>query len=125
MKRELWAALLLLLLIAGAVWNVRSADVLVNTVEQSLHRAELAASRGDFDLARAALQNGREVWNRHSLYTRIFFRHPDLDSIQDAFFGLEQLFLQKDAGWPAALAQLRYHLRTVDEMEHVTLGAIF
>ena len=125
MKRELCAGILLLLLIAGAVWNVHCADVLFDTVEQSLHRAELAAGRGDFDGARAALQNGQEVWNRHGRYTQIFFRHPDLDAIQDAFFELDQLFLQKDKAWPAALSLLRYHLKTVDDMEHVTLGSVF
>ena len=43
MKRELAAAALLLLLIAGAVWNLHSADRLNETVERSLHRAEVSA----------------------------------------------------------------------------------
>ena len=89
MKRELAAAALLLLLIAGAVWHVHTADALNQTVERSLHRVELAARRGDFDAALTALENGRQVWDSHGTYTQIFFRHPDLDAIQDAFHGLE------------------------------------
>ena len=38
---------------------------------------------------------------------------------------LEQLLRQEDASWPAALRLLRYHLETVDEMEHVSLGTVF
>jgi hypothetical protein len=125
MKRELAAAALLLLLITGAVWNVHSADRLTETVERSLHRAELAARRGDYGSAMTALENGMQVWDAHGTYTRIFFRHPDLDAIQDAFHGLEERFLQEDPAWPAALDLLRSHLSTVDEMEHVTLGTVF
>ena len=72
-----------------------------------------------------ALENGRQVWDAHGTYTQIFFRHPDLDAIQDAFHGLEEHFLQEDPAWPAALGLLRYHLYTVDEMEHVTVGTVF
>ena len=125
MKRELAAAALLLLLIAGAVWNLHSADRLNETVERSLHRAEVSARHGDYEAALTALENGRQVWDAHGTYTQIFFRHPDLDAIQDAFHGLEEHFLQEDPAWPAALGLLRYHLYTVDEMEHVTVGTGF
>ena len=48
--------------------------------------------------------------------TQVFFRQPDLDSLQDAFADLGQLLLQKDEAWPAALRRLRYHLEMVDRM---------
>ena len=125
MKREWLAAALLLLLIAGAVWNLRAADRLLDTVEHSLHRAEQAARRGEYEAALQALEEGREHWNDRSRYTQIFFRHADLDAIQDAFFSLEELFRQEDAAWPAAMARLRYHLETADDMEHLSLGTVF
>ena len=125
MKRELCAAALLLLLIAGAVWHLRTADRLASRVEFSLDQAERAARAGDYGRALDALEEGRGLWNSRRTYTRIFFRHPDLDSLQDSFFQLEQLLRQEDEAWPAALALLRYHLETVDEMEHVTVGTVF
>ena len=125
MKRELAAAALLLLLILGAVWHLHTADRLTGIVEYSLHRAELAARRGDYEAALTALENGMQVWDSHGTYTHVFFRHPDLDAIQDAFHALEELFLQEDPAWPAALRLLRYHLRAADEMEHVTVGTVF
>ena len=125
MKREWLAAGLLLLLIAGAIANLRAADGLLDTVEHSLHRAEQAARRSDYETALEALEEGRRQWNARRGYTQVFFRHADLDAIQDAFFSLEELLRQEDEAWPAALARLRYHLETADDMEHLSPGTIF
>ncbi len=125
MKRELCAGLLLLLLVAGAVWNLAEADRLTGRVTDSLDRAEQAARQADYDGALTALQGGHALWNSRKAYTQVFFRHPDLDGLQEAFAALEQLLRQEDEAWPAALELLRYHLETVDEMEHVSLGTVF
>lgn len=125
MKRELAAALLLLLLAAGSLWHLRTADRLTGRVEDSLGRAEQAARQEDYEAALAALQEGRRLWQAHGVYAQIFFRHPDLDSLQAAFAALEQLLRQEDRAWPAALELLRYQLETLDRMEHVTLGTVF
>ena len=125
MKRELWAALLLLLLAAGSLWHLRSADRLTGLVEDSLDRAEQAARQEDYEAALAALREGRQVWQASSVYAQVFFRHPDLDSLQEAFAALEQLLRQEDKAGPAALELLRYHLETLDRMEHVSPGTVF
>lgn len=125
MKREWIALSLLMLLFLGAAWHLAAADSLMEAVEHSIHRAELAARQGDYDAALLALENGREVWNRHRTYTDIFFRHPDLDTLQDAFASLEQLLRQEDPAWPAALALLRYHLEALNRMEHISMGTVF
>ena len=125
MKRELWAALLLLLLAAGSLWHLRSADRLTGRVEDSLDRAEQAARQEDYEAALAALREGRQVWQASSVYAQVFFRHPDLDSLQEAFAALEQLLRQEDKAGPAALELLRYHLETLDRMEHVSPGTVF
>ncbi len=125
MKRELCAAVLLLLLIAAGFWNLRAADRLTGAVGRKLDRAEEAAREGDYEEALRQLEQGRRLWNSRRTYTEIFFRHADLDSLQDSFAGLEQLLRQKDGAWPAALALLRYHLDTLDRMEHISVGTVF
>ena len=125
MKRELAAALLLLLLILGSCWNLHRADALTQQVADSLDRAEQAARQGDYDSALLLLKEGLDVWNAQNGYTQVFFRHPDLNALQDAFAQAEQLLRQKDPSWPAMLSLLRYHLRMVDQMEHVTWGTVF
>ena len=125
MKRELCAAGLLLLLAAGSLWHLHTADRLTGQVEDSLERAEQAARQEDYEAALAALREGRQVWQASSVYAQIFFRHPDLDSLQEAFAALEQLLRQEDRAWPAALELLRYHLQTLNRMEHVSPGTVF
>ncbi len=125
MKRELCAAGLLLLLAAGSLWHLHTADRLTGQVEDSLDRAEQAARQEDYEAALAALREGRQVWQASSVYAQIFFRHPDLDSLQEAFAALEQLLRQEDMAWPAALELLRYHLQTLNRMEHVSPGTVF
>ena len=125
MKRELWAALLLLLLAAGSLWHLRSADRLTGLVEDSLDRAEQAARQEDYEAALAALREGRRQWQASGVYVQIFFRHPDLDSLQGAFAALEQLLRQEDRAWPAALELLRYHLEALGDMEHPSIRTIF
>ena len=125
MKRELWAALLLLLLAAGSLWHLHTADRLTGLVEDSLDRAEQAARQEDYEAALAALREGRRLWQASGVYVQIFFRHPDLDSLQGAFAALEQLLRQEDRAWPAALELLRYHLECVDSMEHISPGSVF
>ena len=125
MKRELCAAGLLLLLAAGSLWHLHRADRLTRAVSDSLDRAEQAARQEDYEAALAALREGRQVWQASSVYAQIFFRHPDLDSLQEAFAALEQLLRQEDMAWPAALELLRYHLQTLNRMEHVSPGTVF
>lgn len=125
MKRELCAAALLLLLAAGSLWHLRIADRLTGQVADRLDRAEQAARQEDYGAALSALQEGQALWQKAGVYTRVFFRHPDLDSLREAFAALEQLLRQEDRAWPAALELLRYHLRTINEMEHVSLGTVF
>ena len=125
MKREIGAGVLLLLLILGAVWNLHTADALTKQVSNSLDRADQAARQGDYDAALILLEEGRHIWNSERSYTQVFFRHPDLDALQDAFSQAEQLLRQKDPSWPAMFSLLRYHLSTVDQMEHLSWGTVF
>ena len=125
MKRELCAAGLLLLLAAGSLWHLHTADRLTGQVEDSLDRAEQAARQEDYEAALAALREGRQVWQASSVYAQIFFRHPDLDSLQEAFAALEQLLRQEDRAWAAALGLLGYHLQTLNRVEHVSPGTVF
>ncbi len=126
MKRELAAAGLLLLLILAAVWNIRRADFLTGQIGRNLERSEQAAERGDFTLAQTAAENALTLWRNERGYTSVFLRHPDLDAVADAFFDLEELLLQQDReALAAGYARLRYHLETLDWMEHLSLGTLF
>ncbi len=125
MRREAAAAALLLLLIGLTLRHLQTTDRLIGAVERHLSQTEQAARAGDFDAALRHLEASRRLWNGHRSYAQAFFRHPDLDSLQDAFAGLEQLLRQGDPAWPAALRLLRYHLEMLGQMEHPSIRSIF
>ena len=125
MKREAVAAGLLFLLLLGTALHLRCTDRLIAAVERDLDRTEQAAQRGDYEAALESLESARSLWNEHRSYAQAFFRHPDLDALQDAFASLEQLLRQEDPAWPAALTLLRYHLEALGDMEHPSIRTIF
>jgi len=126
MKRELGALTLLAALILTAAWGVRRTDFLTDQIGLSLQRSERALERGEADNALAALDNALSLWEDGRGFAGVFLRHPDADGVSDAFYQLRQLLLQKDApGAPAGYAQLRFHLETIDRMEHLSLDTIF
>ncbi|MBR5094849.1 MAG: hypothetical protein IK095_07110, partial [Oscillospiraceae bacterium] len=84
MKREIVAVGLLLALVLGTVLDLRAADRLTGAVEDHLLRVEQAAGRGEREEALRELRAARSHWDSHGTYEQIFFRHPDLDAIQDA-----------------------------------------
>jgi len=126
MKRELGAIALLLALVLGAAWSVRRTDFLTGQIDLSLTRSERALARGEADNALAALDNALSLWEDGRRFAGVFLRHPDADGVSDAFFQLRQLLLQgDDQAAPAGYAQLRFHLETLDRMEHLSLATIF
>ena len=126
MKRELAAAGLLLLLFLAAGWNIRHADFLTDQIGLNLTRSEHAAQRGEFALARTAAENALSLWRSARGYTSVFLRHPDLDSVADAFYDLQELLQKEDRkALDAGYARLRYRLETLDWMEHLSPGTLF
>lgn len=126
MKREHGAVLLLLALILIAAWNVRHADFMTDQIGETLIRSERAAQRGDYDLALENVRSALQLWRNASSYTGVFLRHADIDGVTDAFYELVSLLQQREqAALPSGFARLRYHLRTLDRMEHISPETVF
>ena len=80
MSRELIASLLMLLLIAGAWWNIRAVDSLSGDMLSALEESEQAADKGDCYAALKAMDDALERWLKADSYTHIFIRHSEIDS---------------------------------------------
>ncbi len=125
MNREIAAALLLLLLAAGAWWNISAVDRLAGDMLAQLELSEQAAEAGDAAQALVGLDMALERWLRADSYTHIFIRHSEIDSTADAFYELRELLLSGELeGCDAAYGKLRYHIISIQEMEHPGLGSI-
>ena len=124
MKRELAAGALLLLLMAGAWWNIHAVDTLTREIMGDLDASQAAGAQGDHLAAQAALDKARNRWLEADSYTHIFIRHAEIDSIADAFYELQAHLLSGEGDSSAAYDKLRYHLDSIQRMEHPSLGSI-
>ncbi|MDD6090276.1 MAG: DUF4363 family protein [Clostridiales bacterium] len=125
MKKEIVAGAVLLLLIAGSVWNICSIDTLAGDIMRTLELSEAAADSGDFTAAKSEMDRGLKLWLDADGYTHIFLRHPEIDSTTDAFYELQELLIDGDSeGYSAAYAKLRYHLDSICGMEHISVGSV-
>ena len=125
MKKEWIAAGLLALLFTAALINIACLDRLIGRIGEDVARARILAESGDFPAAETALDTAIEHWVAANAYTHIFIRHPEIDSTSDAFFELKELLTEENAeGFPSAFDKLRYHLNSIDEMEHIRLGSV-
>lgn len=126
MKRELGALLLLLALFTAAVINIRAADKLTDKIEAHLDRSEKALLAGDRPYAESELEAALRIWQAAEHYTHIFIRHSEIDSASDAFFQLQHGLRAGDGKeLSAAYDLLRYHLESIDRMEHISIGSVF
>ncbi|MBR3293616.1 MAG: DUF4363 family protein [Oscillospiraceae bacterium] len=125
MTREIAAGLVLALLLAASLGNIAHLDKLIGQIEEDLLQSEAYAEAGDYDAALDALDQALQCWLAADGYTHVFIRHPEIDSSSDAFYELRQLLSERNAeGIPSAFQKLRYHLHSIDEMEHVRLGSV-
>jgi hypothetical protein len=128
MKRELFAAALLIALFVGAWFNIQTVDKLSNELLQSVDESEEAYNAGDSVRATAAMEQALLCWLDADSYTHIFIRHSEIDSTSDAFYELQQALhdaiLDPDSDCSAAYGKLRYHIRSIQQMEHPRLGSI-
>ena len=126
MKREICAALLLLVLIGASVWNIRRADRLTDEIREHLELSERALLAADPNYAKEQLEAAKRIWLSARGYTQIFLRHTELDGTSDVFYEtLQDLQAGELRALPAAYERLRYHLDSIRDMEHVRWGTVF
>lgn len=126
MGREIFALLLMVLLIAVSVWNIHAVDKLTTDIEARIETAENAALSGDNALAELEFQKALKLWLDAEGYTHVFIRHPEIDSCTDAFYeALEALGPGDSREIQPRFELLRYHLESIASMERISLGNIF
>ena len=126
MRKGCFALLMLALLFALSLWNIRTLDRLTSSMEE-----DIALSRGfceseNYSAAEATLRSALQTWKDAEGYTHVFIRHAEVDAASDAFFeALTALRTRNGEEALGAYDKLLYHLRSIDTMEHITLKAVF
>lgn len=126
MKKEIAAAVIALLLVAGAVVNTLWLKGFIGDLNRTIDDSRASCEAGDFDEAESLLREAIDGWNGAEGYTHIFIRHSEVDSATDAFYELLSLVCAQDAkSAVGAYEKLRAHLDSLYTMERVTVGSIF
>ncbi len=126
MKKEIFAALLLALLLSLSVVNTHVIDSLCNQLSQGVASAGQAAQRGDWEGSVQALRETMSWWEERETYARIVLRHTDIETLTDDFYELAEHIYTRDAGAVKSAVELvTEHLRGIAQMEAINLGSIF
>ena len=126
MKKAAVAGALLLGMLAFSLWNIRYIDRLTDELTAGVELSRTRCREGNLSEAREVLGETRALWSDARGYTHIFIRHAEVDAAADAFCELlSALEGENGEGAEGAYERLLYHLRCIDEMEHVTWEAVF
>lgn len=126
MKKELFAALLLALLFAGTLVNIKVNDSLMQKLDAEVKSAYEYAADGSWDEAERRLSEASSHWLSLDGYTHVFIRHSEIDATTQAFFSMMSDVCAKDQGaLEGSYAMLHAQLRSLIGMEHISIGSIF
>jgi len=126
MKKSIFAVGLLVALLLAAFLNIRYMDRFAASLEKGLDSAGELWAEERYSDAERAVEKLIGEWRKADGYTHIFIRHSEIDSASDCFYQLLSALKEgeKEAA-DAAAEQLRYHLESIREMEHITLRSVF
>ena len=126
MKKELVALALLLLILAGNVWNQHRLETLTSSLETLAEEAFASARKGHWQQAAEAAQEAEKRWTDADPYTHIFIRHTDIDALTAAFCHYRGALAGREEGdILAAYLRLTAGLRSLLAMEKLSAGSVF
>lgn len=126
MKKELIAAVLLAVIFAGVMLNIRASEKIVSSLMSEVDAAYAQLQCGDNESAVKTIDRAIEHWLTLDGYTHIFIRHSEINSTTEAFFQFKSDIGSGDAdAAEGSYGLLSETLRSIMTMEQISLGSIF
>ena len=126
MKKELIAAVLLAVIFAGVMLNIRASERIVSSLMSEVDAAYAQLKGGDNESAVKTIDGAIEHWLTLDGYTHIFIRHSEINSTTEAFFQFRSDIGSGDAdAADGSYGLLSETLRSIMTMEQISLGSIF
>lgn len=126
MKKELIAAVLLAVIFAGVMLNIRASEKIVSSLMSEVDAAYAQLKGGDNESAVKTIDRAIERWLTLDGYTHIFIRHSEINSTTEAFFQFKSDIGSGDAdAAEGSYGLLSETLRSIMTMEQISLGSIF
>ena len=125
MKRGLFAAALLALLLGLLLGNIRMLGALLESVESGVCRSSAAFAAGDAQLAASEAEAAMKLWQSEADYAHIVLRQSEIDAVSDAFFELLGEIRAADGEAEHSYLRLLYRLDSIARMESLRLSSVF
>jgi hypothetical protein len=126
LKKEIVALGLLILIVAGNIWNQHRLTGLAAELDSLVKESCANALDGRWTRAEEAAEKAEQRWREARRYTHIFIRHTDVDALTAAFCALRGAIAGQDEGeLMSSCLLLQSGLRSLLDMEKLSAGSIF
>ncbi len=125
MKKAAAAAALMLVMIGASAWNIRFIDGFTDSLIEQIELSRTQWASGNTQSAEETLEYALDRWFGAETYTHVFIRHAEVNDVTDAFFDVFAALSGGDGAADSQYDRLEAHLRSIDDMEHVTIRSVF
>ena len=125
MKKAAAAMALMAFMIGASVWNIRYINSFTDTLIGQIELSRSMWAAGDAPAAQEALESALDRWFAAEAYTHVFIRHAEVNDVTDAFYDVFAALNSDDSAADSQYDRLEAHLRSINDMEHVTVKSVF
>jgi len=120
MKKELFAIVILIGLLVGAIGNLTHLSRLTDQMNAHIMSAQNACLELQYEQAEDSLSQALDLWLNADEYTHIFIRHSEIDAATDAYYEALSALQDRDSSAVAMINMVQYHINGILAMERVT-----
>ena len=126
MKKELFAVVILVLMILASIYNYRHLERITNDVLALVDRSLEQAETGNWDEARRLAEEAARLWTSYDGSTHIFLRHSEITDAEGVLYNyLQQVYDENTRTAKAARDAARARLEHLVQVEKLRPGSIF
>lgn len=125
MKKELFAGVLLLVLIGLCAWNLWHLTRMCTRLDNAVAQAETSYAAGDPARASETLRAATARWDDAEDYAHCMLPHESTDAVTEGFRRAIRTVEAGDASAAADIALLRVRIQGLADGERITLGNLF
>ena len=125
MKKELFAGVLLLVLIGLCAWNLWHLTRMCTRLDNAVAQAETSYAAGDPARASETLRAAAARWDDTEDYAHCMLPHESTDAVTEGFRRAIRTVEAGDASAAADSNLLRVRIQGLADGERITLGNIF
>ena len=125
MKKELFAGMLLLVLIGLCAWNLWYLTRMCTRLDNAVAQAETSYAAGDPARASETLRAAAARWDDAEDYAHCMLPHESTDAVTEGFRRAIRTVEAGDASAAADIALLRVRIQGLADGERITLGNLF